>query len=256
MNYYIFQNSNDSRKKELKEQITNNLPNIVTDPIQADLIIVLWWDGTMLDAIHKLHNHNKPFFWVNCGTKWFLLNEINDIHQIPTEFDQIETITEPFIDIEVTNKTGKTYKAQAINDILISKGDRSERINISINDKHIFTWSGLLFSSPIWSTGTWINEWWAILPVGNNIIGVKWFSSKPFDRKIDNTRQKITTDIESRTPITTYIDGSHEEIPNTKNIVLQSSERLFTLWFTKLDNWSNFENKRMQLYAEKLWNIL
>ena len=192
----------------------------------------------------------------NCGTKWFLLNKINDVNQIPTQLNQIENITEPFIDIEVTNKTGKTYKTQAINDILISKGDRSERIDISINDKHTFKWSGLLFSSPIWSTGTWINEWWAILPVGNKIIGVKWFSSKPFDRKIDNTGQKIITDMESRTTITTYIDGSHEEIPNTKSIILQCSEKLFTLWFTKLNNGSNFENKRMQLYAEKLWNIL
>lgn len=256
MNYYIFQNPNDLRKKELKEQINKNLPNIVMNPTQADLIIVLWWDGTMLDAIHKLHDHNKPFFWVNCGTKWFLLNEINNVNQIPIQLNQIETITEPFINIEVTNTTGEIYNAQAINDILISKGDRSERIDISINDKHIFKWSGLLFSSPIWSTGTWINEWWAILPVGNRMIGVKWFSSKPFDRKIDNTGQKIITEMESRTPITTYIDGSHEEIQNTKSIVLQCSKRLFTLWFTRLDNGSNFENKRMQLYAEKLWNIL
>jgi NAD kinase len=68
MNYYIFQNSNDLRNKEFKNDIKTKLKNIVTDPTQADLIIVLGGDGTMLDAIHQLHHHQKLFFGVNCGT--------------------------------------------------------------------------------------------------------------------------------------------------------------------------------------------
>ena len=62
MNYYIFQNPDDTRKQELKKEITENLQNIVTDPIQADLIIVLGGDGTMLDAIHKLHNYDQLWY--------------------------------------------------------------------------------------------------------------------------------------------------------------------------------------------------
>ena len=68
MNYYIFQNPNDLRNQEFKNDINIKLKNIVTDPTQADLIIVLGGDGTMLDAIHQLHHHQKTFFGVNCGT--------------------------------------------------------------------------------------------------------------------------------------------------------------------------------------------
>jgi NAD kinase len=263
MNYYIFQNPNDLRKKELKEQINKNLPNIVTDPTQADLIIVLWWDGTMLDAIHQLHHHNKPFFGVHCGTFWFLLNNVDNIDQIPNKLDSMETISEPFINVEVTDKQWNVYRHKAINDVEIWKLgmrnnnwiDRLTLGNTQQEEKYQLKGSWVLISSPIGSTGTWVNEWEAILPVGNKIIGIKGISSAPFYRKIDSTGDKIIANIKSRKDITTLIDGTYIEIPNTSKVTVQSSEEIFTLCFIKQNNTSNFENKRMQLYAEKLWNV-
>lgn len=259
MNYYIFQNPNDLRNQEFKNNINTKLKNIVTDPIQADLIIVLGWDGTMLDAVHQLHHYQKPFFGVNCGTLWFLLNDINNVDQIPNDSSHIETISEPFIDVEVLDIQWNIQKSKAINDVVIW-WNRSDRIDISLGnitqiDKYHFNGSGVLISSPIGSTGTWLSEWQTILPVGNNTIGIKGISSAPFPRKIDTTGQKIITTLSSRTDITTSIDGKYSEIPNTSKVTIQCSKEFFTLWFIKLDNTSNFENKRMQLYAEKLWNV-
>ena len=259
MNYYIFQNPNDLRNQEFKNDINIKLKNIVTDPTQADLIIVLGGDGTMLDAIHQLHHHQKTFFGVNCGTLWFLLNDINNVNQIPNDSSHIETISEPFIDVEVIETWWNIQKAKAINDVVIW-WNRSDRIDISLGDikqkdKYHFNGSGVLISSPIGSTGTRLSEWQTILPVGNNTIGIKGISSAPFPRKIDTTGQKIITTLSSRTAITTSIDGKYSEIPNTNKVTIQCSKEFFTLWFIKLDNTSNFENKRMQLYAEKLWNV-
>lgn len=259
MNYYIFQNPNDLRNQEFKNDINIKLKNIVTDPTQADLIIVLGGDGTMLDAIHQLYHHQKTFFGVNCGTLWFLLNDIDHVDQIPNDYSQIETISEPFIDVEVIDTWWNIQKSKAINDVVIG-WNRSDRIDISLGDikqteKYHFNGSGVLISSPIGSTGTRLSEWQTILPVGNNTIGIKGISSAPFPRKIDTTGQKIITTLSSRTAITTSIDGKYSEIPNTNKVTIQCSKEIFTLWFIKLDNTSNFENKRMQLYAEKLWNV-
>ena len=174
MNYYIYQNPEDKRKLKLKQQIASKLESIVTDPTQADLILVLGGDGTMIDAIHDLYQYNKPFFGVNCGTLVFMLNDIRRVKQIPASFEQIELITEPFLEADITSTTGHTWNNQlAVNDILVSEDVRNfPKFTISRGNKRLtqIKASGLVISSALGSTGYWANGMGTMIPTGNNNI--------------------------------------------------------------------------------------
>lgn len=131
MKYYIYQNPNDPRKAKLKSEIISKLQTIVTDPTQADLILVLGGDGTMIDAIHELHHLHQPFFGVNCGTLGFMLNDIRWVKQIPQDYHEIELITEPFLEADIVHISPKTHEqvvaksVLAVNDILVSEDIRN-----------------------------------------------------------------------------------------------------------------------------------
>jgi NAD+ kinase len=68
MRYYIYHNPENTRKQELQQEILTRLSEVVTDPTQAELIIVLGGDGSMIRAVQELKQYNIPFFGVNCGT--------------------------------------------------------------------------------------------------------------------------------------------------------------------------------------------
>ena len=44
---------------------------------EADIIIALGGDGTLLESLHKLRPNNKPVYGMNCGSVGFLLNPYN-----------------------------------------------------------------------------------------------------------------------------------------------------------------------------------
>ncbi len=261
MNYYIYQNPEDKRKLKLKQQIASKLESIVTDPTQADLILVLGGDGTMIDAIHDLYQYNKPFFGVNCGTLGFMLNDIRRVKQIPASFEQIELITEPFLEADITSTTGHTWNNQlAVNDILVSEDVRNfPKFTISRGNKRLtqIKASGLVISSALGSTGYWANGMGTMIPTGNNNI---WFMSvlwRPFSYKIANGIVPYEVDINYRFPVDAHIDGVQDSYRDVEHIVVKNSDKTFTLGFAKSDEHTSvFHNKRLKLFTEKLQRTL
>lgn len=261
LKYYIFENPNDKRKADLKHEIRTKLQTIVTDPAKADIILVLWGDGTMIDAIHKLHQYNKPFFGVNCGTLWFLANDISSEKDIPTSLKNLEMITEPFIEWVFTSTWWIQTTAYAVNDILVNHDIREypeftihEHKGESVTSLRPFTWSATLISSAIGSTGYRANNNWSQIPVWTNTIGVMWIISRPFSRKRLRQCNTINHSVSINSPrieVDARIDWKQKWIQDVKEIVFKYSEKTFSLLFDTNGKYKNYADKTNDLFAQK-----
>lgn len=253
MKSFIYYNPEDTRNMELKQEILTRLQDTVTDPTQAELIVVLWWDGTMIKAIQEMKQYDLPFFGVNCGTLGFLLNDVSSVDEMPTTLTWLQAITEPYIEATVKTKT-ETHHVYAVNDIDINPA-RSKYPTLTIskpgmpNIKTVQWW--LIISSAIGSTGSWVNHKWPMLPTGQNDIGLMGVGTGTFDYSIMMGPFPYTVDIQSRQPIDITVDGEYTTIHDADSISYQPSKETFTLLFR-----DNFDQKRLILHSSKLNRIL
>lgn len=256
MKYYIYQNPADKRNMALKQSIVTQLETIVDTPNTADMILVLGGDGTMIEAIQELHQRQKIFFGVNCGTLWFLLNDITTIQEIPVQKEPLQHITEPFIEATIETTDGEIHEhILIVNDIVI---------NPYLPYYPLFTihkWgqliktiqgSGLIMSSAIWSTGYWANFDGPLIPTGQNNIGIMGNGTGGFKYSLMKWPFPYTITVQARNPIDVYIDGMYTIYKDVKTISFKPSEKTFTLVFTTQD----FHEKRLQLHSAKLERFL
>lgn len=256
MKYYIYQNENDKRNLTLKQDIISHLKTVVTDPTQADLIIVLWWDGTMLEAVQALHHYNKTFFGVNCGTLWFLLNDIKSVTEIPTSIEWLQLITEPFLQATIETTAWEIHDTiLAVNDIVINPHlHYYPQFIIEKNWQPIKTLQGswLIITSAIWSTWYRANFDGPLIPTWQDNIWLMWNGTGGFKYSLMKWPYPYTINIVARTPIDAYIDGTFSIFKDISSITYTPSQKTFTLAFSHKD----FHEKRLQLHSSKLERFL
>ena len=70
----VHNNSTETKK------IASKLDSIVKTcaPEDADVIIVIGGDGSMLNALHKYMHLNIPFYGINAGSIGFLMNSMHE----------------------------------------------------------------------------------------------------------------------------------------------------------------------------------
>ena len=126
----------------------------------ADMIIVLGGDGTLLSVARAVGNNRVPILGINMGGLGFL----TDI-TLSEMFPLLEEILEGNYTIRhrmllrttITRKNGTEKTFQALNDVVINKGALARIIDIkaAINGEYLTTYrsDGLIVATPIGSTG-------------------------------------------------------------------------------------------------------
>ncbi len=126
---------------------------------EADLVLVLGGDGTMLRAARLVEERSVPILGVNLGGLGFLTEST-----IETMYDSLEKIfaQEFYVDHRlrlqglIRHKNGEQEQRTALNDAVISKGISGRMIATSIQvDKQFVTTlrgDGLIIASPTGST--------------------------------------------------------------------------------------------------------
>ena len=220
-------------------------------PEKADYILVWGGDGFMLDAIKKYMSFGKPFFWVNCGTLWFLLNQVASPSKLPHKKSEITTVSPAIIEVQLENNAGNKYSTVCINDIMIW-GNILDYYTFTVwsaKRKQAIKWSGFVISTSIWSTAYWLNLWWPLIPLHSKLRGAIWVASRPFQYKVMKP-QKMTIKIEWRSSTLIWIDWYANSFRNITKITCTPSKQTISLWFFK---WSDFETKRLYIAEQKLY---
>jgi NAD+ kinase len=126
---------------------------------KSDLIIVLGGDGTLLQAVNEVVFPAPPLLAVNLGTLGFLTGAG------PADFDLVlEEVLEgrarfserTLLAVEVVREGAVFWKGKALNDVVVSRGERSRliRLEVEIDGESLTEYNadGLIIATPTGST--------------------------------------------------------------------------------------------------------
>lgn len=124
----------------------------------ADMLICLGGDGTILHASKMVAQKGIPILGINIGTLGFMAElEVSDLHLLRTLPEQKYTIEERMM-LEVTVQSGNktVFTDYALNDAVVTKGAvaRVIQMNVCCNEAEIMSFSGdgLILCTPTGST--------------------------------------------------------------------------------------------------------
>ena len=173
MKKYHFAFDRSKKNKKLKKYLLNKYKNYQAH--LSNFIIVLGGDGFMLQTLKKYKKYNKPFYGINRGTYGFLMNKFKNLN-----IDNFISKTKPIVisplEMKAFTKSGKIYKAIAINEVsLLRQTKQTSLLQIS-NEKRILIkklfCDGVLVSTPAGSTAYNLSVGGPILSLDSKQIAV------------------------------------------------------------------------------------
>jgi NAD+ kinase len=145
------------------------------DAKDADMIIVLGGDGTMLDALHRYAELGKPFYGMNFGSVGFLMNPYSP-DDLKARLEKAGWVDIHPLRLRATDRAGKTYEAVAFNEVsLLRETRQAAKLKISVDgvvriDELVC--DGVLVSTPAGSTAYNLSAHGPILPLSANVLAL------------------------------------------------------------------------------------
>ena len=142
---------------------------------EADAVVALGGDGSMLRALHDSIKHKKPVFGMNRGSVGFLLNEYREKGLIE-RLERAQVVRLNPLCMRVTTMTGSVCDALAINEVsLLRETRQAAKLKIKIDDKvrlEELICDGIIFSTPAGSTAYNLSAHGPIIPLSAEILAL------------------------------------------------------------------------------------
>lgn len=144
----------------------------------ADAVVVLGGDGTMLNAMHKMLNSGRviPVYGLNLGTVGFLMNQYSEGLNVTERLEQARAITVSPLRMTATTQSGHTETLYAINEVsLLRETRQTAKIEISVNERvriPELACDGVLLSTPVGSTAYNLSANGPILPLDSQMLAL------------------------------------------------------------------------------------
>jgi NAD+ kinase len=126
---------------------------------EADLLVVVGGDGTILNVVGQLGEVIKPIFGINVGSLGFLTCLNSSAYREAVECiakDRMKFSERTLLDVTVTNGKERQAKMAALNDAVFSRGEISRliRLRTRVNGEPLteFNADGLIVATPTGST--------------------------------------------------------------------------------------------------------
>ncbi|WAT18537.1 NAD kinase [Aurantiacibacter sp. MUD11] len=145
---------------------------------EADVVIALGGDGTMLDALHDMLDSERilPVFGLNLGTVGFLMNRYHGASGLLERLEEAKPLTVKPLRMNVVTQTGEKHSACAINEVsLLRETHQTAKIEISVNGRvriPELAGDGILLSTPVGSTAYNLSANGPILPLESNMLAL------------------------------------------------------------------------------------
>lgn len=219
---------------------------------QADIIIALGGDGTMLYTARQMKNISKPILGVNTGRLGFMAyTQKENLHQaLEYLVDENYQIEKRYL-LEAQDNSGNTY--HALNEFLFAKRDSTSMVIVGAEYDDMFInnyWAdGLIVASPTGSTAYNLSSSGPIVMPNTNVMVVTpinphTLTTRPLVLPSDKFL-KITVEEQDHEVLFSY-DGQIKEIefyPFEVNIKRSD----FTIDLIELPNQSYFDTLRNKL---------
>ncbi len=204
----------------------------------ADVIVVLGGDGSMLHSLHDFTNIDLPIYGLNLGTLGFLLNEYKNKDLV----ERIENAKEYKIHplrMEAIDVEGKTYSNIAYNEVsLLRQTHSSAKIMIFVNNEvrmPLLVCDGIMLSTPVGSTAYNSSADGPIVPLSANVLPltpISAFRPRRWPGALLPNTSTVSFEIirPDERPVSASADMS--EIRNISKVTISKADNLFaTLLF-------------------------
>jgi len=145
------------------------------DPDDADVIVVLGGDGTMLETLHAHFDQNVPLYGMNRGTVGFLMNEYRE-DDLRERLDRAERVELHPLRMTARTTDGGRLEANAINEVALLRETRqAAKLAISVDGRvrlPELICDGALVATPAGSTAYNLSAHGPILPVGAGLLAL------------------------------------------------------------------------------------
>ena len=121
MKKYHFVFDKGKTNKRIKKILLRRFNNF--DPNISNVIVVLGGDGFMLQVLKKYQKYKKPFYGINTGTFGFLMNKYKN-QDLDKVISKTKLISISPLEMKVLTKSGKEFRAIAINEISLLRQSR------------------------------------------------------------------------------------------------------------------------------------
>ncbi len=218
------------RAQKALEELTSKYGK--TKPEEADTIIVLGGDGTMLRALHTFADYQAPLYGMNLGTLGFLLNKDNK-DDLKERIENAKRYTIRPLIMEATDKSGKKFKELAFNEVsLLRETHNSAKIRISVNGEvriQELVCDGVLVSTSVGSTAYNSSAGGPILPLEANILAmtpISAFRPRRWPGALLRNNAKITFEVlhAIERPVSATADS--KEARDVKEVKVRESKKI------------------------------
>lgn len=205
----------------------------LVEPEDADAIIVLGGDGTMLSALHQFAKLKKPLYGMNRGTLGFLHNHY-DVASLKTRIKKAKKVRIRPLQMTATNRAGETFKEYAFNDVsLIRQTHRAAHIKVTINETtgiEEIVCDGLVLSTAMGSTAYNSSAGGPILPLDANVLSltpISAFRPRRWNGALVKNKDAITFDILQAYDRPVSATADSHEIRDVVSVSIEQSKSLF-----------------------------
>ena len=186
--YYLIENEfNRNKSPDFFKSVEDNL-FLTNNVSEADFILVLGGDGSLLDAIQSYKDLNIPFVGIHTGSIGYYMHNIKDLDDIKLFNNNLEILEFPMLKFKAEDGDSNIFKGASFADIWVERAKpQSLKYHMCVNnnknqyctkiDSDMIIGDGILFSTPAGSTGYTKNLRGNIIPINTPIFQVVPMSS-------------------------------------------------------------------------------
>lgn len=141
----------------------------------ADVIVVLGGDGTMLEALHSHYTLNKPFYGMNRGSVGFMLNPFHEA-DLNERLKNAHKVTLHPLRMIAKTEGGETKEGLAFNEVsLLRQQHQAAKIRVTVDGierLEELVCDGILVSTPAGSTAYNLSAHGPILPLKSDVLAL------------------------------------------------------------------------------------
>ena len=209
----------------------------------ANVIVVLGGDGSILSLINNKEYLKKKIYGMNRGTIGFLLNNYEEKNLLERIKSSKEFKLNP-VSMTVTDISNKKYKAHSLNEVSLLRQNRfAANVRVYINNKvkiNKLICDGILVSTPAGSTAYNLSAHGPILPLNSSLLSLTPicpFRPRRWKGALVNEKSKISLKVLDPVNRPVSATAGQVEVRNIKNVeVFCDFNKSLKLLFDKTHN--------------------
>lgn len=224
-----FHAADTKEAKSALADLQNNFEDVGIE--NAEVLIALGGDGTLLESLHKVQNKNIKVYGMNCGSVGFLLNPYRP-EQLAEHLRNAHEVNIYPLLMNATDMDGNTHEAMAFNEVsLLRQTRQAAKLKIKIDDTERLeelVCDGILLATPAGSTAYNLSAHGPIIPLSANVLAltpISAFRPRRWRGALIPSQSDVHIEIinSSKRPVSATADST--EVRNIKSLSIRQSDK-------------------------------